>query len=92
MCAESLRCEPNAFDKDGNAYWYFEGSSGVLYKEGPPKPGRKAKPPEWEPISRGHEVINKSQLCISCCSLLLVNLTCTPRVLSQYFILSAGLG
>ena len=54
--ADTLRFDPNAFDKEGNAYWYFEGSSGVMYKEGPPKSGRKSKPPEWEPVSRGHEV------------------------------------
>jgi hypothetical protein len=47
-------------DKDGNAYWYLEGSSGVLYKEGPAKGGRKAKQPRWEPISRGHEVRGSS--------------------------------
>ena len=60
--ADTLRFDPNAFDKEGNAYWYFEGSSGVMYKEGPPKSGRKSKPPEWEPVSRGHEV------CLSCVS------------------------
>ena len=54
--ADSIRYDPNALDTEGNAYWYFEGSSGVLYKEEPPKPGRKAKPPLWQPICRGHEV------------------------------------
>jgi hypothetical protein len=75
-CTESLRVDPNALDKDGNAYWYLEGSSGVLYKEGPAKGGRKAKQPRWEPISRGHEVLLVLLCCAACSRRRVLRQTC----------------
>jgi len=52
--ADAFRMMPRCLDAKNNAYWYFDGSDGVLYREGAPKPSKGGRP-VFEAVSRGYE-------------------------------------
>ncbi|KAJ1476750.1 hypothetical protein T484DRAFT_3072180 [Baffinella frigidus] len=52
--ADAFRMTPRCHDARNNAYWYFDGSDGVLYREGTPAPSSAGRP-TFEALSRGYE-------------------------------------
>eukprot|EP00960_Hanusia_phi_P036425 752305-Hanusia_phi.AAC.2 len=52
--SDSLRLFPSCHDSHHNAYWYLEGSDGILYRESPPHAGHKAKAPSFQSVSSDH--------------------------------------